>query len=110
MLRLFSLIVLVFALPVWAEDEVPVPIPDQPEPPPRVESGQPMDPDVTIIRRGEETIEEYRENNRVYKIRVTPIIGPSYTLFDTNGDGNVDVRRSDLDTGLRINQWTLFSW
>jgi hypothetical protein len=109
MLRIFSLILLIFALPARAE-EAPVPVPDPPDLPPPVESGQPMEPDVTIIRRGEETIEEYRINNRIYMVKVKPIIGPSYYLVDTNGDGNMDVRRSDNEAGLKINQWTLFSW
>jgi hypothetical protein len=110
MLRIFLLIALGFAQPALSENEAPVPVPDQPEVPPKVQSGQPMEPDVTIIRRGQETIEEFRRDNRVYKVVVTPAIGPAYTLYDRDGDGNLDVRDSDLKTGLRINQWTLFSW
>lgn len=109
MLRILFLVLLSLCLPVGA-DEAPVPVPDPPDLPPPVESGEPMEPDVTIIRRGDETIQEYRINNRLYMIKVKPVIGPSYTLVDPDGDGNLDVRRSDNEAGLKINQWTLFSW
>lgn len=91
-------------------DEAPVPLPEQPDLPPPVQSGEPMEPDVTIIRRGEETIEEYRRNNQIYMVKVKPSIGPAYYLMDTDGDGNVDVRRSDNEAGMKTNQWVLFSW
>lgn len=109
MSRIFFLMLLLFCLPLRA-DETPVPIPDPPDLPPPVESGEPLEPDVTIIRRGEETIEEYRINNRLQKVKIKPAIGPAYYLIDTDGDGNVDVRRSDNETGMNINQWVLFSW
>ncbi|MGZ8245232.1 MAG: DUF2782 domain-containing protein [Methylomagnum sp.] len=109
MLRIFSLILLFCCLPSWAEP-APEPVPDPPELPPPVQSGEPMEPDVTIIRRGEETIEEYRINDHIYMVKITPVIGPSYYLVDTNGDGNMDVRRSDNEAGMKVPQWVLFSW
>jgi hypothetical protein len=109
MLRIFLLIFWFGCLSARAE-EAPAPVPDPPDLPPPVESGEPMDPDVTIIRRGQETIEEYRINNRLYMIKIKPTIGPPYYLVDQDGDGNMDVRRSDNEVGLRIPQWVLFSW
>jgi hypothetical protein len=109
MLRIFSLFLLVCCLSARAE-EAPAPVPDPPDLPPPVESGEPMEPDITIIRRGQETIEEYRINNRLYMVKIKPVIGPPYYLVDTNGDGNMDVRRSDNEEGMRIPQWVLFSW
>ncbi len=79
-----------------AAEETPILLPDQPDLPAPVQSGQPMEPDVTIIRRGEETIEEYRINNQLYRVKITPVIGPSYELVDTNGDGNLEVRQGAL--------------
>ncbi|CAL1241298.1 DUF2782 domain-containing protein [Candidatus Methylocalor cossyra] len=109
MLRLIALFLLCACLPLRAE-QATVPVPDPPELPPRVQSGEPMEPDITIIRRGEEVIEEYRINNRLYMVKIKPVIGPPYYLVDTNGDGNLDVRRSDNERGLQIPQWVLFSW
>ena len=111
MLRIISLLLLLASLPVRAGD-APEPIPDPPDLPPPVESGQPMEPDVTIIRKGEETIEEYRINNKLYMVKVKPIIGPAYYLLDKDGDGNMDVRRvaESGEQNMRINQWVLFSW
>ena len=93
-----------------AAEETPIPLPDQPDLPAPIQSGQPMEPDVTIIRRGEETIEEYRINNQLYRVKITPVIGPSYELIDTNGDGNLEVRQGDNQKGMNINKWVLFSW
>jgi hypothetical protein len=108
MLRIISLILLCICLPARAE-EAPTPVPDPPDIPPPVESGEAMEPDVTIIRRGEERIEEYRINNRLYMIKIKPVIGPAYYWVDTDGDGNMDVRRG-MEQGMNIPQWVLFSW
>lgn len=108
-IRTIALSLLAFACQAWAGEE-PAPVPDPPEIPPPVESGETMEPDVTIIRRGEDTIEEYRINNRLYMVKIKPGVGPPYYLLDSDGDGNMDVRRSDLERGLRVPQWVLFSW
>ncbi|NBS16079.1 MAG: DUF2782 domain-containing protein [Gammaproteobacteria bacterium] len=83
---------------------------DQPDLPAPVESGKPMEPDVTIIRRGDETIEEYRIDNRVVMVRITPAFGFPYVFTDQDGDGNLEVRQSDNMKGMNINKWVLFSW
>ncbi len=92
----------------WAEDQAAAPEP--PDLPLPVESDQTMEPDITIIRKGKNTIQEFRINGQLYMIRVKPDIGPAYYLIDTDGDGNMDVRGSDLDKGLNINQWKLLEW
>lgn len=91
------------------EDEfeaVPAP-PDIPDP---LESGQPIEPQVTIIRRGEEVIEEYRINGNLYKIKVTPAVGPVYYLVDRDGDGRLEQRRGGIYADDHVPQWVLFSW
>ncbi len=116
--RILVFILLAMAAQAWAAGEEPppalIPIPEQPDIPPPVESGQPMEPDVTIIRRGKETIEEYRINNKLYMVKIKPSMGPSYYLVDTDGDGEMDSRRnSDAirgDNAPNIPQWVLFSW
>lgn len=90
-------------------DDAPAP-PDLPEP---LESGQPMDqvePEVTIIRRGDATIEEYRVNGRHYMTKITPAVGPAYYLIDRDGDGRMESRMSDIYDDFVVPQWVIFSW
>jgi hypothetical protein len=116
--RILALILLALAASAPAADEEPappelIPIPEQPDIPEPVESGRPMEPDITVIRKGEDTIEEYRINNKLYMVKIQPVIGPAYYLIDTDGDGEMDSRRSDIvrgTNGTNIPQWVLFSW
>ncbi|NOQ77258.1 MAG: DUF2782 domain-containing protein [Methylococcaceae bacterium] len=85
-------------------------VPEPPDLPMPVQSGEALEPDITIIRKGKETIQEYRQNGELYMVKIIPNVGPSYYLIDTDGDGNMDVRKSDLDKGMNINQWKIFSW
>jgi len=107
--RTIAFCLLALASQVRAGEEL-VPVPDPPANPPPIQNGENMEPDVTILRKGDDTIEEYRINNRLYMVKIKPSVGPPYYLLDTDGDGNMDVRRSDLERGLRIPQWVLFSW
>jgi hypothetical protein len=70
----------------------------------------PQEPDVTIIQRGQERVEEFRMNNQVYMIKITPAKGYPYYLVDTNGDGNFDTRRPQLTSKFVIPQWVLLRW
>jgi len=79
-------------------------------PPDRGETGQALEPEVTIIDRGEELVEEYRINGHLYMIKVTPKKGIPYYLVDSDGDGSFDIRQNELDEHLLIPQWTLFRW
>jgi hypothetical protein len=88
----------------------PAAIPEPPDLPEAVQSGENMEPDITIIKRGKETIEEYRINGKLYMVKITPSVGPSYYLVDNDGDGNMEARRSQLESGLKVPQWVLFSW
>lgn len=67
-------------------------------------------PDVTIIQGDDKTIAEYRIHGRLYMIKVTPRKGPPYYLVDTDGDGNLESRRSELSEDLLIPSWTLMEW
>lgn len=94
-------------------DDIPPPPMDVPEPPDLpmpVQSGEEMQPDITIIRKGKDTIEEYRRGGKLYMVKVKPQVGPAYYLIDTNGDGRMDVKKNDLDKTSTINQWILFEW
>lgn len=103
---------LILPVVVWAEPvlEEPPAMPEPPELPPRVQSGEEMEPDITIIRKGKDTIQEYRRNGQLYMIKVQPQVGPAYYLLDVNGDGTMDVKKTDFDKNTNINLWTLFEW
>ena len=107
------LITFILAFPVTVSAQEPPSldaVPEPPELPIPVQSGKTMEPDITIIRRGKKTIQEYRLNGELYKVKIVPDVGPAYYLIDTDGDGNMDVRDSDLNQGLKVPQWLLLSW
>lgn len=88
-------------------DEAVPPPPVLPDP---VESGEPIEPEVTIIQREDAEIEEYRHNGRLYMVKVTPRVGKPYYLVDSTGDGRLESRRSQLYDDNIVPQWILFSW
>jgi hypothetical protein len=58
-----------------------------PAPAPRDASGQ-TPPDVQVRQEGENTIQEYRQNGRVYMVVVTPKHGPQQ-IYNVNPDGHM---------------------
>jgi len=64
------------------------------------------EPEVTITKLTDQTIEEYRVGGRLYMIKVTPKIGPPYYLVDNQGDGKFS-RQESLDSGLRPPRWII---
>lgn len=91
------------AVPTPSKD---VPIPAKIPSPPSEETT----PTVTI-RDGVkgDRIEEYRVGGRLTMIRVVPLHGKPYYLYDDNGDGRLD--RSDIDrAGVRPVYWEIASW
>jgi hypothetical protein len=68
-----------------------------------------LEPQVTIIRRDSETVEEVRIGGELRFVRVTPRHGrPYYLVPDPNG--NQFIRRDSLDTSVKAPMWVLFSW
>jgi hypothetical protein len=82
------------------------PVPEPPPPPPGFELDPALEPQVTIQRRGAETVEEYRLNGRLYMIKVTPANGRPFYLIDDVGRGDF-VRRDNYDTGTRPPMWVI---
>jgi hypothetical protein len=109
MRKFLSILLLSVALPVLAEDAPKnlQPIPD-PGPPPQAED-QSLEPQVTIIKRDTETVEEYRVNGKLYMMKVTPKSGIPYYLVDETGGGTL-IRRDSLDSGVRPPMWVIHSW
>ncbi len=103
------------AAPAFAQAPAAVP-PPPPMPEGRADAQQPpadveelMEPQVTIIRREREVIEEFRVSGQLYMVRITPRSGPPYFLIDTDGDGSLETRRNEL-SNPEIPQWVLFRW
>jgi hypothetical protein len=97
--------------PAKPEGKLPTlqPIPEPPPPPPGLEPDASLEPQVTIQRRGTDTIEEFRLNGRLYMVKVTPAHGRSYYLIDTVGRGDF-VRHDSYDTGTRPPMWVIHQW
>ena len=108
---IFSLL-LAAALPVAAQQAKPPelqPLPEPPPPPPGYELDPALEPQVTILKRGTDTVEEYRIGGRLYMIKITPAGGRPYYLVDEVGAGNF-VRYDNFDTGLRPPMWVIFQF
>lgn len=108
-MRLFFLLCML-AFRVYADQPALEPVPDVPQPPLPVHSGENLEPDITIVRRGNEIMHEYRRGGRLYMIKVVPDIGPAYYFLDSNGDGKLDIRRSDINQDGNVNLWKIFEW
>ncbi len=67
-------------------------------------------PEVKIIHRKNDTIEEYRINGKVRYVKIIPKKGKPYYLVDRDGDGILETRHSDLKGPPNINQWILKQW
>lgn len=85
------------------------PVPDPPPPPPGFELDPALEPQVTILKRGTDTVEEYRIAGKLYMIKVTPATGPGYYLIDEKGDGKF-TRQDSFDSGIRPPMWVIHSW
>lgn len=106
----FAFILLTSIQPVLANESQQAVVPEPPEIPSQIVSGESMAPDITITRKQKETVTEYSVNGRVYMVKISPKDAPAYYMIDTDGDGNLETRRSDLERGMNIPQWLLFSW
>ncbi len=85
------------------------PIPEPPPPPPGFELDPAAEPQITIRKRGEDTVEEYRMAGKLYMIKVTPPGGRPYYLIDERGDGKF-ARQEGPETGIRPPMWVIHSW
>lgn len=80
------------------------PLPEAPPPPGMVDSA--LEPQVTIIKRGQDKVEEFRLNGKLYMLKVTPPHGTPYYLIDEQGDGTLS-RRDSFESGVRVPMWVI---
>lgn len=109
MRRLLAVLLLCLTLPAYAQSAAPKdlqPLPEVPPPPPGVGLDLPMEPQITIIKRGEDTVQEYRIGGKLYMLKITPPHGTPYYLVDNRGDGQFS-RQESLDSGARVPMWVI---
>lgn len=94
------------AAPLLAQESVVEP----PPPPPVLQSGEPLEPEVTIIKDEKKTVYEYRINGQLYMVKVEPKVGKPYYFLDSDGDGQLDVHETGKPSNAAVNQWILFRW
>ncbi len=86
-----------------------VPLEDVPPPPPMITEQQP-EPVITQRTEGDQVIQEYRINGKLYMQRVKPKNGPAYVLIDHRGDGTFTRQDNTLDEKIRVPQWVLMTF
>src|SRR5688572_20927491 len=111
MRNLLTSLLLSAALPLAAADRPAnlQPIPEPPAAPPGFELDPALEPQVTILKRGTDTVEEYRIGGKLYMIKVTPAHGRPYVMIDRQGDGKF-VRDDTLGSNIRPPMWVIFSF
>lgn len=103
--RLLMILLLTASLPLAAQ--ILEPLPPPPPPPEGVEENI-GEPEVTILQRDGDQVEEYRINGRLYMVKVTPPHGVPYYLIDQHGDGVLTRRSQQPD--LSVPMWVIKSW
>lgn len=85
-------------------------LPDAPPPPPPGLSADDANaPQITIKKRGQEKVEEYRVHGKLYMIKVTPAVGKPYYLIDQLGDGTF-ARKEGLGLDVHPPLWVVHEW
>ena len=117
-------LMLSLALPIMAQSEQPKdlqPLPELSEPPPLPELSEPpplppdieldpeLEPEITIIRRGEDTIEEHRINGELYMIKVIPRIGLPYYLVRNRRGGEFS-HPGDVGSDISAPMWRILEF
>lgn len=122
---IFFLLLLSFTVPVMAQLDQPdnlVPLPEYPDlpelddPPPlppevlqELEMDPELEPQITIIKRGSDTVEEHRINGELHMIKVIPRIGLPYYLVKNQGD-NTQKHPGDAGTNVSAPMWRILEF
>ncbi|HEY2816774.1 MAG TPA: DUF2782 domain-containing protein [Casimicrobiaceae bacterium] len=80
-----------------------------PPPPADLATDPDLEPQVTIIRRDTELVEEVRIQGELRFVKVTPRNGRPYYLVP-DAAGHAFLRRDNLDISLKVPMWVLFSF
>lgn len=113
MRRLLFLLMLSATPAIAADQAAPPPglqpLPEPPPPPAGQELDPSLEPQVTITRRGEDKVEEFRIHGRLYMLKVTPPHGVPYYLIDEKGTGQF-VRQGEVSPSIMVPMWLLKSF
>ena len=104
-------VLLTLLLALAAQDTAPAePVAQAPIPPKAVAEAAKDDPPTVSIRTegNGDRVEEYRQNGRIFMVKVTPSRGPAYYLMDTDGNGKLN--RDDRDPRVSPVHWTIYEW
>jgi hypothetical protein len=111
MRKLLCILLLSFTLPALAEQTALEPLPDAAPPPPTgLSTDDGLEPEVSITKRDDAVIHEYRMNGQLYMVKVIPVRGFPYYLIDSDGDGSLDSRHREMDPGLVVPSWMIYRW
>ncbi|MDN0084147.1 DUF2782 domain-containing protein [Crenobacter sp. SG2305] len=106
---LFAALLVSAAIPALATTPAPSPTPstkaEVPPPPTISDDNTGPEPEVRIIQKGKEKIEEYRMNGHLYMVKVTPAVGPAYYLIDEEGNGQL--KQVNPNRRIITPQWVL---
>lgn len=104
-MRRLILLLCLLPLGAWADRPADLqPLPD--EAPARPEVAPNLEPEVTIVDKGETRFEEYRIQGKLYKVKVIPKIGSPYYLINETG-GDTWRRYDGQDNGLTVPRWVI---
>jgi len=106
MRRFFLLFALSIGIAAPVLAQTPAPAPDA-KPPAMAPLDDSLEPQVTIVKREGNIIEERRVNGKLYEIRVTPAHGVPYVLVDQTGDGNFQRIDSPGTPALSVPMWVI---
>ena len=105
-------LICLFSPALLAQEAAPVP-PAMPEQAEVVDNtpiqDEELQPEVTILHRDGDVVEEYRVGGQLYMVKITPNKGLPYYLVDSDGDGSLETRRNELDNP-EVVKWRIFSW
>jgi hypothetical protein len=76
-------------------------------PPPALEGNPADEPEVTIVKKGENTVEEYRVHGELYMQKITPSHGVPYYLIKEDQNGAWS-RFDGPAAPLVIPKWVIF--
>lgn len=119
-LLLLSMTAPVIAQPDQPDNLVPLPeysdLPELDDPPPlppevlqELELDPELEPQITIIKRGDDTIEEHRINGELHMIKVIPRVGLPYYLVKNQGD-NTQKHPGDAGTNVSAPMWRILEF
>jgi hypothetical protein len=113
---LVTVAAVIVAAAAYAQAPPPPPLPDAtpapvapPPLPPDIAGDLELEPEVTIVRREDNVIEEVRVKGELRFIKVTPKGGRPYFLVP-DASGHAFIRRDSHDIALKVPMWVLFSF